>query len=250
MSTAGVIAPRNGPLLQRWDPRLRIIGLLILAFSFSTVSEPRAIPAMFGLTIFFWAISGVPARYVLHRLRYPSLLIILLVVVLPFAGGTTPLFEIGRLTVTREGLHSAVLIAARFSAILALATVFFSAAPVLVNIRAVQALGLPYIMADMALLVVRYIEAIGQDLRRMRRSMQLRGHQGGAFSWKTIQTTAWLVGSLMLRSYERAERVYTAMRLRGYGRTDGRPTEFSASMGDGLALAAVAGAACWLAWPG
>lgn len=242
--------PPNVPILQRWDPRLKIIALLVLAFSFSSVSDLRAVPAMIVLTLFFQAISGMPVRTLLRRLRYPSLMIVLLVVILPFAGGKTPLIQMGFLTISREGLESALLIAARFYSILALAIIFLGGSPILTNIRAFQALGLPYIMADMALLMARYLDVLALDMRRMRRAMQLRGHEGGTFSLKTLRTTAWLAGSLLLRSHERAEGVYKAMRLRGYGARESQPARFSAAPADGAALAAVTVMAMGLIWLG
>ena len=48
-------------------------------------------------------------------------------------------------------------------------------------------------------------------------SMRLRGFQNKGWSLKTVKTSAWLAASLLLRSYERADGVYKAMRLRGYG---------------------------------
>jgi cobalt/nickel transport system permease protein len=111
-------------LLHRWDPRLRIIALLLLAFAFSSITDLRAVPAMAALTLFFHAISGIPVRRLLYKLRFPSLLIIMLAVLLPFAGGSTPLLNLGPLTITREGLESALLITTRFYAILILAICF------------------------------------------------------------------------------------------------------------------------------
>lgn len=245
----GLSATNSGnSLLCSWDPRLKIVGLLALSFSFSFVSDLRILPVMVAVTIFFWAISSIPIRIILQKLRYPSLVILFLVFILPFAGGGTPLINLGFATMTQEGLASSLLIAARFYSILILAMVFLGTTHVLVNIRAIQALGLPYIMADMALLVVRYLEVLGQDLRRMHRSMLMRGHQNKKFSQKNLQTMAWLMGSLLLRSYERAEGVYKAMRLRGYGQTEGRSMEFSATFLDVMGLVAVIGVTTCLVW--
>ena len=237
-------------LLHRWDPRLRIIALLLLAFAFSSITDLRAVPAMAALTLFFHTISGIPVRRLWYKLRFPSLLIIMLAVLLPFAGGSTPLFNLGPLTITREGLESALLITIRFYAILILAICFLGSTPILQTIRAFQALGLPGIMADIALLMVRYLEVLSKDLQRMRRSMQVRGYQGRSCSWKTIRTTALLTGNLLLRSYERADGVYRAMRVRGYGHGTHPRVGFSATITDKAALAAVTVMAMGLTWLG
>ena len=234
--------------MHHWDPRMKLIGLLLLAFTFSFVSNLNVLPVMIGLTLGVVTLSRYPVRRLLRRLRYPSLIILCLVLLLPMISGFTPLVEWGGLTVTKEGLLAAVLVAVRFFCIITLATVLLGTTPVLVNIKAMRALGLPDIMADMALLVVRYLEVLAADLRRMRVAMRLRGHAEQRWPWQNLQTTAWLTGSLILRSYERSQFVYNAMRLRGYGHAPMRSDEFTASRADVLALAAVCAAAALLVW--
>lgn len=235
-------------MLHRWDPRLKMLGLLLLAFTFSYITNIRLLPVMIGLTLAVVGISGYPVRKLLRRLRYPSLIILCLVVLLPVSSGSTPLLQLGRLIVTKEGSQAAVLVATRFFCILTLATVFLDTTPLIGNIRAIQALGMPYVMADMALLVVRYLNVLGNDLHRMRRSMKLRGHTEKTFSWKSLKTMAWLTGSLVLRSHERSLDVYRAMRARGYGHTGARFGGFKVKRSDVLGLITAGATASLLVW--
>ncbi|WP_035272666.1 cobalt ECF transporter T component CbiQ [Desulfonatronum thiodismutans] len=238
----------DSPFVHRWDPRLKLIGLLLLAFTFSFVSNLRVLPVMIALTLTVVAVSRYPLDLLLRRLRYPSLVILCLIILLPLISGFTPLVEWGGLTVTREGLQAALLVATRFFCIVTLAAVLLGTTPLLRTVKAMQALGLPYVMADMALLVVRYLEVLSADLRRMRISMRLRGHVEQRRPWRNLRTLAWLTGSLILRGYERSQGVYNAMRLRGYGHAPVRPDEFTATRVDLLALAAVCAAAGILIW--
>lgn len=234
--------------MSRWDPRLKIIGLLLLAFTFSFVRQLPVLPFMAAATLAFVTLSGMPVRVLARRLRCPSLIILGLVLLLPVISGFTPLVQLGGITITTEGLCAALLIAVRFLCIITLATVFLGTTPLLVNIKAVQSLGLPYIMADMALLVARYLEVFSKDLRQMRIAMKLRGHNDKALSGKTLRTMVWLAGSLLLRSYERSHTVYMAMRLRGYGNMDGGSREFQTSAPDVLALLGVCALAALFVW--
>ncbi|WP_045221352.1 cobalt ECF transporter T component CbiQ [Desulfonatronum thioautotrophicum] len=238
----------TAPFMHRWDPRMKLIGLLLLAFTFSFVTNPRVLPVMITLTLAMTAVSRYPFHLLLRRLRYPSLVILCLIILLPFISGLTPVVEWGRLTVTREGLQAAILVATRFFCIVTLAAVLLGTTPLLRTIKAMQALGLPSIMADMALLVVRYLEVLSADLRRMRIAMRLRGHVEQRRPWRNLPTLAWLTGSLILRGYERSQGVYNAMRLRGYGHAPVRSGEFTANRGDLLALAAICAAAGILIW--
>lgn len=234
--------------LHCWDPRLKILGLLLLAFTFSYITHMRLLPVMIGLTLTVVGISGYPVRKLLRRLRYPSLIIVCLVVLLPVSSGSTPLLQLGRLTLTTEGIEAAALVATRFFCILTLATVFLDTTPLIGNIRAIQALGMPYIMADMALLVVRYLNVLGNDLHCMRRSMKLRGHAEKTFSWKSLKTMAWLTANLLLRSHERSLGVYRAMRARGYGHTGPGFAGFKVKRSDVLGLITTGVVASVLVW--
>jgi cobalt/nickel transport system permease protein len=111
--------------------------------------------------------------------------------------------------------------------------------PLLTNIKAVRTLGIPDIMADMALLAFRYLQEIGRDLRNMQTSMRLRGFKERRFSPRGLKTLAWLSGSLLIYSYERSESIYKAMVLRGYGQAPPRKSEFQPNKKDALILVAI-----------
>ena len=238
----------NTSALARWDARLRLLALLLLAFACSSVTRVQTLVPMLVVTGGIWALSGLPLRYLLQRLRYPSLLVLFLAAALLFGSGKTVLYKLGFVTIHREGLDAALLVAVRFYAILTLAVAFLSVAPLLVNIAAMRALGVPFVMVDMALLMARYLDVLTQDLHNMRIAMRLRGFQDKGWSLKTVKTTAWLAASLLLRSYERAEGVYKAMRLRGYGQVIAANRQPLATR-DWLGFAAVlllAAGLCWL----
>ena len=63
----------------------------------------------------------------------------------------------------------------------------------------------------------------------MQTAARIRGFQGRTFSLKNVGTLAALVGHLFIRSYEKSERVYKAMVLRGYGSAGVRQGEFVAT---------------------
>jgi cobalt/nickel transport system permease protein len=65
------------------------------------------------------------------------------------------------------------------------------------------------------LFTVRYLDVISREYKRMRKAMKAR-----AFiprnSWHTWRSFGYLVGMLLVRSLERSERIYAAMKCRGY----------------------------------
>jgi cobalt/nickel transport system permease protein len=203
--------------LHRWEPRCKLIGLLVLIFAFSFVKDLRLLLAMVVVTAIIYTVSGLPASFMLKRIRYPSLFLLAIVLILPFVSGQTIVMSIGPLDMRQEGLFSVLLIAIRFLSILTIGLILFGTAPFLTTIKAMRALGLPAILADMVLLSFRYLHEIGSDLRKMQISMKLRGLRRHRLGLRGLRIPAWLSGSILVRSYERSEWVYKAMILRGYG---------------------------------
>ena len=182
-------------VIHRWSPRLKLVSLLVLMFAFATVRQPILIPWMLGLAAGLYLLSGLPLAFLGQRLSYPGLFVLALVVLLPLTVGDTVLGQWGWLTLRQEGLEATLLIVGRFLSILTLGFILLGTTPFLTLLQAMRSLGLPTILADMTLLSYR----------------------------QALQQLAMLAGNLLIRSYEQSERVYKAMRLRGYGYGVKRP---------------------------
>lgn len=224
---------------HRWDPRYKIIGLITLVFAFSFIRDLRMLLAVAVATIAIYGISRLPAGFIVKRFRYPSFFLLAIVLSLPFLSGEHVLMSLGPIALRQEGLLATILIATRFSCILIVGMILLGTTPLLTNIKAVRTLGIPDIMADMALLAFRYLQEIGRDLRNMQTSMRLRGFKERRFSPRGLKTLAWLSGSLLIYSYERSESIYKAMVLRGYGQAPPRKSEFQPNKKDALILVAI-----------
>jgi cobalt/nickel transport system permease protein len=79
---------------------------------------------------------------------------------------------------------------------------------------ALKSLPVPLPLKENLLLAGQYLEILLSEVTRMQRSAQLRGLNGSA-GWLRYASAA-MIGALYLRSLDRAERVYTAMLVRGY----------------------------------
>ncbi len=208
--------------LHRWTPRLKLLSLVLLMFAFAAVKHLSLVIPMLGVTAVLYALSGLPLSFLLKRLRYPGLFILTVVLVLPFGSGETVLAHWGPLALRQEGLMTMVLVVARFVSILTLGFILLGTTPFLTLLRAMRSFGLPTVLADMTLLTYRYLFETADMLSTMQRSMHLRGF-GHRKRWfrlegSTLSQLSGLLGTLLIRSYERSERVYKAMQLRGYGR--------------------------------
>lgn len=82
---------------------------------------------------------------------------------------------------------------------------------------------LPTVLVGIIGFMYRYLFVIGDEAQRLLRGRAARsaeggGTHGGSLAWRA-RVAGSMVGSLFLRSYERSERIYSAMLARGY---DGR----------------------------
>jgi cobalt/nickel transport system permease protein len=79
---------------------------------------------------------------------------------------------------------------------------------------ALKGLPLPADLKEIVLLTGQYLEILLAEVSRMKRSAGLRGLSGTG-GWLRYASSA-MIGSLYLRSLDRAERVHAAMLIRGY----------------------------------
>lgn len=209
-------------VIHRWAPRLKLVSLFGLMFAFATVRQLALVPWMLGMAAVLYGLSGLPLSFLRQRLSYPGLFILAVVLLLPLTVGETVLAQWGWLTLRQEGLQATVLIVGRFLSILTLGFILLGTTPFLTILNTMRSLGLPPILADMTLLAYRYLYEIADTLATMQQAMRLRGFGHPQQRWfrihgKAMQQRAMLAGNLLIRSYEQSERVYKAMRLRGYG---------------------------------
>ncbi|MFW6359592.1 MAG: cobalt ECF transporter T component CbiQ [Chroococcales cyanobacterium] len=229
--------------IHRWEQRSKLVALIALIFSFAFVDKLVLLPPMILITAVFYLLSKLPFSFLLNRLRYPGLFILAVVLFLPFAAGETTIYSLGWLEVKQEGVEAVLLIATRFLCILTISLVLFATAPFMTSIKAMRSLRLPDVMVDMTLLAYRYLEEFGETRTTMQRAMRLRGFKGDRLNRRTLTILAGLAGSLLIRSYERSQRVYQAMILRGYGNTPGGKSysnEFASDISEANLLSQVA----------
>jgi cobalt/nickel transport system permease protein len=77
-----------------------------------------------------------------------------------------------------------------------------------------QRLRVPALLVEIASFMVRYVDVVADEMRRMRIARESRGFQAGHLGH--VRVLAQAAGALFIRSYERGERVHLAMLSRGY----------------------------------
>lgn len=157
-------------------------------------------------------VARVPPRFVLIRLLAVAPFVAFALLIPFIATGETT--DVGGLELSVEGLWGAwnVLIKAVLGASV---TILLTATTEIVDIiRGLGVLRVPVIFTTIASFMIRYLELVAEELRRMRVAMTARGYDP---RWLTqARPIAASAGALFVRSYERGERVHAAMVARGF----------------------------------
>ncbi|MFI7599902.1 cobalt ECF transporter T component CbiQ [Actinoplanes sp. NPDC049681] len=203
--------------VHRLAPEVKILATLL--FTVVVVVTPReefwAFAGYAGLLAGVAALARVPALWLARRATI-ELPFVLLAVALPFAGSGERVHWVG-LSLSVDGLHGAWNIFAK-GTLGVLASLLLAASTTMRDlILGLDRLRCPAAFTQIATFMLRYLDILADDARRMRIARLSRGYDP-RFLWQ-VKAFAVSVGSLFLRAYERGERVYLAMVSRGY---DGR----------------------------
>lgn len=199
---------------HRAPAEVKIVCLAL--FVLAVVATPRELFWPFGvyalIVLVVWRVARIPLRWVLPRMLIEAPFIVL-AVLLPFAEGGERVSVAG-LHLSVAGLYAAWGIVIKGSlgvaaSLTVAATTTARELPV-----ALSRLRVPAVIVSVLTLMIRYVDVLTGEARRMRMARISRGDSPRMLY--QVGATAKSVGALFLRSYERGERVYLAMLSRGF----------------------------------
>ncbi len=207
--------------LHRWDVRCKIV--IILVYSFMIVSLERLVPALaaVGVSLLVLVIAKASLVKVLSRLLAIAGFVGMFFLVMPLTapvhtGDTVVVFGgLEWMAFNLRGLQLAGTIGAKAVAVTLLMEPLLSTAPLPVTLHGLSRIGAPEVVGQMVLLSYRYLHVFRHEARRMSSGMQVRGFRKRT-NLQTLRAVANFLGMLFVRSFERTERVFDAMRARGY----------------------------------
>lgn len=156
--------------------------------------------------------SQIPARTFLRRLAI-ELPFIGFALALPFVADGERVSILG-MSLAAEGLWAAWNIFIKASLCTGAAIVLAATTQTSEILKGLEQLKVPRVLVSIAGYMVRYIDVVLGEARRMLQARRARGDQG-RWLWH-VRAVASIAGSLFIRSFERGERVYVSMLSRGY----------------------------------
>lgn len=222
--------------IHRIDPRIRLLcaGLLTIPAALLGTLDQAILALLIGVLLILAA--RLPIGLVLKRLAVVNAFILFLWLFLPFSLPGEAVYALGPLKATQEGIALAWLVTAKSNAIVLSLMALMATIAIQDLGPAMQQLKIPNKLCHILLFTYRYIFVIHQEYMTMRRAMSARGFCPKTDT-HTYKSYAWLVGMLLVRSWDRAERVHGAMRCRGFKGRFYSLKVFTSSAGDYFFLA-------------
>lgn len=201
-------------VVHRLAPEAKILAFI--TFVLFVVAVPAAgWPVLLvdaGLLAIVAIFARIPPGRLARRLVWETPVVVF-ALLLPFVA-TGPQVEVAGLALSRHGLEGGALLLARATLGLLAALLLMATTPATAVVDGLDRLRLPRRLVEILTFMVRYLDLVRGDLRRMEIARASRGDPRAR--WRRWLAGGATVGHLFVRSYERGERVELAMAARGY----------------------------------
>ena len=204
---------RRDTCIHRLDPRTKVIATLLFIVTVVSFSkhEIMGLLPFFLFPVLVFSLGNIPVWLILKKVLLVS----------PFAAfigifnpvfDTEPMVTVSGIAVS-GGWISFLSVMLRFfltmtSVLLLIATTSFPGI-----CHALRRLGMPELFTSQLLFLYRYLFVLVEEGMRMVRARDMRSFRGKG---QDVRVFVSLVGTLFLRTMERAERIYHAMLSRGF----------------------------------
>lgn len=213
------MAVNKNSLLARLDPRVKVAAIFLFVAVISSMTSTAVLGVMASFMLALALASGITPGYLARRLLWALPFAGIMVVIFPFVTPGRAILELPLgLTASAEGAGHALMLGLRlFTALLAINILTASTGSREMT-GALRGLGVPGVLVGIMEFTLRYIYVLSDEVQRMRTARSARGFNAGRslVHWQTFSVLGQLVGVLFIRSWERGERIFTAMLSRGY----------------------------------
>jgi cobalt/nickel transport system permease protein len=239
-------------LLQRLDPRVKLVGLLALVAAAALARNILVILALFGVALALALLSRVPIRTLVTRVWAAALLftgLIALPAIFITPGQVVYQLPLLGWPITAQGLGAATYLIARVETTATLSLLLILCTSWAHILKALRVLRVPVMIVVILGMTYRYIFVMLQTARDMFESRQSRmvGRLDGPERRRLAGAS---VGVLLSKSVQLSSEVYLAMLSRGFRGEVHTLDDFQMRQRDWVALAAFAALAACAFWLG
>ena len=194
---------------------MKILAALFFSIVVAISSSWRQLALSIIFCFFVIIFAGLNLKRLFSRLLIVNGFILFLWFFLPFTYPGHTLFTVGPIQATREGIRYALLITVKSNVIILACIGLLSTSSIFSLVHALNHLHVPDKLIQIFFFNYRYIHVLYLEYIKMINTLKVRCFTAGT-NFRTYRTFANLVAMLLLKSYDRAERIYKAMLCRGF----------------------------------
>jgi cobalt/nickel transport system permease protein len=201
--------------LHRLDPRVKIIVAILFSIMVALTDKYTLLTGGLLFAIGAVAVARLRAKEIISRLLVVNSFIFLLWLMLPFTFPGKNIYTLGSFNISQEGIKSALLITIKSNAIILAGIALLSTSSIFNLVHALRHLHFPDKLTQLFFFTYRYTQTIHSEYIRLNNAIKIRGFKPRT-NFHTYRTYAYLIGMMLVRSYDRSKRVYNAMLCRGF----------------------------------
>jgi cobalt/nickel transport system permease protein len=202
-------------LFHRLDPRVKIVTLLPYIIVVAIMHETIVPAIALLISTLMILITRIDTKKLFNRLAVVNTFILFLWLFLPFSFPGNVVFTIGPLTATEEGFLFALSITLKANAIVLATIAILGTSEVFSLAHALVHMKMPSKLVYLFFFFYRYISVLHEEYTTLKRAISVRAFRPKT-TMHTYKTYAYLVGMLIVRSYDHSQRIYSAMLCRGF----------------------------------
>ncbi len=205
----------GGSFIHKLDPRAKFLAIIPSVFIIAAMKTITAPLAALIISLFLVLLARLDLRKLFVRLLTVNVFIAFLWIFLPFSYHGEALFQIGSLAVTKEGFMHVLSITLKSNTIVILTIVILGTSGVFSLAHALIHLKVPKKLVLLFFFFYRYITVMHDEYIKIKKAIAIRCFKPKS-NFHTYRTYAYLVGMLIVRSFDRSQRIYNAMLCRGF----------------------------------
>jgi cobalt/nickel transport system permease protein len=225
---------KGGSIIHRIDPRVRIICAVFYSVIIAVTGKLEVAFAGLTIALVFVVLARLSAKLLLRRLLIVNTFVVMLWLVLPFSFSGEALLRIGPLSITEHGIIYTLILTLKCNAIIIISISLLSTCGMFNLVHALDHLRVPNKLIHLFFFIYRYAHVMQHEYIRLKDTLRIRGFKPRT-SVHTYRTYGSILGTLLIRGYERSEQIHKAMICRGFRGHYWLLDHFSLKMSDVLA---------------
>ncbi|GBE06465.1 nickel transport protein NikQ [bacterium BMS3Abin10] len=197
------------------DPRIKFLTFIPYIMVIAIVHGLRIPITALALSSIMAVLAELNKKKLLNRLIVVNIFVLMLWLFIPFSYPGEEFFRIGPLTASKEGFLYVLSITMKTNAIVLATIAILGTSEVFSLAHAFVHLKVPNKLVHLFFFFYRYISVLHEEYTRLKRAMIIRSFKPGT-NLHTYRSFAYLIGMLLVNSYERSQRIYNAMLCRGF----------------------------------